>query len=200
MELSHIIAFNVTLLAAILSPGPAMLYVIRQTLAQGRRAGLYTVWGLGTMAAVWTALALLGLDAVFAVFPWAYVLVKSAGALYLLCIAYQTWVHARAPLGEAPKPAAQAFLGGVLVNMANPKSVLFAAAVLIVIFPPEMSLSAKALIVANHLVVEWIVGSVLVLLLSTQAISSRYLRGKHIFDRLAALVLGGLGLRLLLSR
>lgn len=200
MGWEHVVAFNVTLLAAILSPGPAMLYFIRTTLAQGRRTGLFTVWGLGAMAASWTALALLGLDAVFALFPWTYFIIKTGGALYLLWIAYQTWKHARDPLGEPPRPPARAFLGGVLVNLANPKSVLFSAAVLIVIFPPGLGLAEKGLIVLNHLVVEWCVGSMLVVLLSTRAVSVRYLRAKPAFDRIAAGVLGLLGLRLLLSR
>lgn len=200
MELSHLIAFNLTLLAAIASPGPAMLYFIRTTLSSGRITGLYTVWGLGVMAATWSALAFMGLDAIFTLFPWAFVILKTIGALYLLWIAYQTWKHARSPLGDAPIPAARAFWGGVLVNLSNPKSVLFAGAVIMVIFPQGMAISDKVLIVANHLIIELIVGSILVLAFSTKHISAGYLRAKPALDRLAASVLGLLGLRLLLSR
>ena len=200
MELAHLIAFNLTLLAAILSPGPAMLYFIRTTLASGRMAGLYTVWGLGVMAATWTALAFLGLDAIFAVFPWAFIALKTIGALYLIWIAYQTWAHARAPMGDAPTPPMRAFLGGVLVNMSNPKSVLFAGAVIMVIFPQGMAFTDKTIVVLNHLVIELIVGSALVLAFSTKHVSAGYLRAKPILDRIAASVLGFLGLKLLLSR
>ena len=200
MELAHLIAFNLALLAAIASPGPAMLYFIRTTLASGRMIGLYTVWGLGVMAATWTALAFMGLGAVFALFPWAFLIFKTIGALYLIWIAYQTWRHARAPVGAAPTPPARAFLGGIIVNLSNPKSVLFAAAVIMVIFPQGMSLADKALIVANHLIIEVLVGSALVIAFSTKQVSARYLRAKPILDRIAASVLGLLGLRLLLSR
>ncbi|RVT81584.1 LysE family translocator [Rhodobacteraceae bacterium CCMM004] len=200
MGWEHLLAFNATLLAAILSPGPAMLYFIRQTLSQGRRVGLYTVWGLAVMAATWTLLALVGLEALFAAVPALYWIVKTAGALYLIWIAIKTWRAASDPLGEVPRPAARAFLGGVLVNLANPKSVLFSAAVLIVIFPPALPVEAKALIVANHLAVELIVGSTLVVLLSTRRVSAGYLRAKPVFDRVAAGVLGALGLRLLADR
>ncbi|WP_116599460.1 LysE family translocator [Primorskyibacter marinus] len=200
MDLAHVIAFNVTLLAAIASPGPAMLYIIRNTLAHGRRVGLFTAWGLGVMAATWTLLALLGLDAVFQIVPWAYTVCKLVGAFYLIHIAWKTWRHARAPLADAPTPPARAFLGGVLVNLSNPKSVLFSAAVLVVIFPAGLGVGDKGLIVFNHLGVEFLVGSVLVMLLSTRRISAGYLRAKFIFDRIAAGVMGLLGLRLLLSR
>ncbi|WP_425039308.1 LysE family translocator [Primorskyibacter sp. S187A] len=152
------------------------------------------------MAALWTAAALLGLNALFALVPPAYVIIKTAGALYLIWIAWQTWKHARDPLGAPPRPVARAFLGGLLVNLANPKSVLFAAAVLIVVFPPELSVAQKAFIVLNHLVVEFFVGVGLVLMLSTDAVSRRYLRMKTVFDRIAAGILGLLGLRLLFQR
>ena len=55
MELTHIIAFNLALLAAMASPGPALLLAIRNTLASGRSAGIATGMGLGLMAALWPA-------------------------------------------------------------------------------------------------------------------------------------------------
>jgi threonine/homoserine/homoserine lactone efflux protein len=69
MSLGHLIAFNVALLAAILSPGPAFLIAVKTTLSAGRKAGIAVGGGLGLMASTWTLLALLGLDAVFVLFP-----------------------------------------------------------------------------------------------------------------------------------
>ncbi|MFA3915681.1 LysE family translocator [Ruegeria hyattellae] len=200
MGWEHLAAFNLALLVAILSPGPAMLYFVRQTLSQGRRTGVYSVLGLGLMASCWTVTALLGLDAVFRLFPWGYVLFKTAGALYLIHLAWKTWRTARVPLGEAPVAPGRAFVGGVLVNLANPKSALFAAALLVVIFPQGLNLLDKAVIVGNQLLVEWLVGGVLVLMLSTGRARQGYLRAKPLLDRIAAGVMGCLGLRLLLSR
>jgi len=201
LELSHIIAFNLTLIAAILSPGPAMLVALRATLAQGRHAGTLTGLGLGIMAAGWTTMALLGLESLFLLFPWAYVTMKTLGALYLIWIAYKTWRTASTPLSDTPSvPARRAFLNGVFVNFANPKSVLFASAVLLVIFPRDLLLAEKALVVLNHLCVEIVFYTGFALLLSTKRSKTGYLRLKPIFDRVAALVLGALGLRLLLDR
>ncbi|WP_137700373.1 LysE family translocator [Marimonas lutisalis] len=202
MTLAHLIAFNLTLLAAMASPGPAMLLSIRATLSGGRAHGIATGLGLGTMAAGWTALALLGLDAVFALFPWAYLALKIAGALYLMWIAAHMWRDAAKPISAhaAPVPRHRAFLTGLSVNLANPKSVLFAASVLIVIFPAGLSLTEKALIVANHLAVEYIAYSLFAIALSTAPARDGYLRLKPVFDRIAATVLGVLGLRLLLDR
>ncbi|MEN9062816.1 LysE family transporter [Ponticoccus litoralis] len=60
MTLTHVIAFNLTLLAAMAAPGPALLYALRQSIAGGFRTGMVTGAGLGTVAALWTGAALLG--------------------------------------------------------------------------------------------------------------------------------------------
>ncbi|WP_270729620.1 LysE family translocator [Shimia sp. Alg240-R146] len=200
MELTHIIAFNIALLAAIASPGPAFLVAVKTAVSSGRRAGIAVGMGLGLMAALWTGAALFGLEVVFVAFPWAYTAVKTIGALYLLYIAFGMWRGARDPLSTDVKPARHAFRQGILINLMNPKSVLFAAAVLVVIFPPNMTFGENFLVLANHLVVEWIVYTAIAFGMSTEAVSRRYLRGKLWLDRIAASVLGALGLRLLIDR
>ena len=200
MEVVHLAAFNVALAAAWASPGPAMLVAMRSTFSGGRRAGLATGCGLALVAAGWTLLALAGLDGVFRIFPWAYVFFKSAGAAYLMWIAWTTWRHAGRPVERAALPARRAFLDGVLVNLGNPKSVLFSAAVLVVIFPPDLGWGARLVVAADQLAFEVAAYSGLVALLSTQAVAVRYLRAKRWLDRVAAGVLGALGVRLLVER
>lgn len=201
MEITHLIAFNLTLMAAILSPGPAMLVALKATLSGGRGVGLMTGIGLALMAATWTALALLGLESLFLLFPWAYMIMKAGGALYLIWIAVGTWRSAGTPLQDnITQPTRKAFVTGLTVNLANPKSVLFASAVLLVIFPRDLLLVEKSLIVLNHLCVELLFYTGFALLLSTNRAKNGYLRLKPLFDRVAALVLGALGLRLLLEK
>ena len=200
MDHSHVLAFNLALIVAIASPGPAMLYAVRNTLGGGRRAGIATGCGLGLMAATWTLMALLGLDGLFRLFPWIYTSMKIAGALYLIYVAWSTWRSAGDPIVASERPNRRAFVGGLMINLANPKSVLFAAAVLVVIFPPGLSAVEKAIIVGNHLAVELVAYTCFALLLSTKAVSSSYLRAKPVLDRMTAIVLGGLGVRLMVER
>lgn len=200
MELGHLLVFNATLLAAMAAPGPALLFLVRQAVAGGFSTGLITGAGLGLVASAWTAAALLGLEAVFVVFPWAYSLLRIAGALYLVWIAYALWCGADKPIEDTAKPGARAFWGGILVNLANPKSVFFAASVLVVIFPPDMGLGAKALIVANHLVIEVLVYGAFAAFLASPPARAGYLRLKPVIDRIAGALLGVLGVRLLLER
>jgi threonine/homoserine/homoserine lactone efflux protein len=200
MDLEHIVTFNLALLAALASPGPAFLYALRATLGGGRAAGVATGCGLAVMAAAWTLMALMGLDGLFRLFPWAYAAFKTLGAAYLIYLAWRTWRGAGKPAGESPRPRARAFLGGVLVNLANPKSVLFAAAVLVVIFPPGLGMAEKAIIASNHLAVEIVAYSAIALLLSTPPVGRTYLRAKPALDRITAAILGGLGVRLMINR
>lgn len=200
MTLDQLLAFNIALLAAIVSPGPALLVAIRTILGSGRSAGIAIGTGLGLMAAIWTMMALLGLDALFRLFPWAYATVKTIGAIYLLFIAYQMWTGAKERIGGDAQPARRAFRRGFLINLLNPKSMLFAAAVLIVVFPAQMTLTENVVVVLNHLAVELLFYIGLAFAISTQAVSRRYLRAKRHIDRAASVVLGALGLRLLVSR
>lgn len=200
MEPAHLIAFNIALLAAMASPGPALLFALRQSISGGRATGIATGAGLALMAAFWTAAALFGLEVVFALVPAAYLAMKIAGAAYLIWIAVHVWKDASRPVAEAASPGRRAFLGGMLINLLNPKSVLFAAAVLVVIFPPGLRLADKALIVANHFLVELVIYSGFAMLLTTRPARAGYLRLKPAIDRAAALILGALGLRLLIDR
>ena len=200
MTIAHLLAFNAALLAAILSPGPALLVAIRTTLSAGRRSGLAIGAGLGLMASAWTLMALLGFDAVFRIFPWAYGLAKTAGAIYLIYVAYKMWNGARDSIEANVSPAKHAFLDGILINLLNPKSVLFAAAVLIVVFPSDMSAMDNTVVVINHLIIELLFYAAVAFGMSSGAISKRYLSAKIYIDRTAAIVLGGLGVRLLGSR
>jgi len=200
MEFTQIIVFNAALLAAIASPGPALLIAIKTTLGSGRRAGIAMGLGLGLVASLWTLAALLGLEALFFAFPWAFAAVKFIGAMYLIYIAYGMWRGARKSIQTEMKPAAHAFRQGMMINILNPKSVIFAAAVLVVIFPTGMPMAENLFIVANHLAIEALFYTALAFGMSRASVSQGYMKAKVYIDRISAGILGLLGLRLLLSR
>ena len=203
MSMAHLLAFNLTLLAAFLSPGPALLYALGNTLRGGLFAGVVTGAGLGLVAAGWTLVAFLGLQAMFAIVPWAYGALKLAGGAYLIWLAVQIWRGAGkgsigVPVQHTTRTLWNGFVGGMLINLANPKSVLFAASVLVVIFPAGLPPHHVALIVANHLALELVGYGILAWALSRPAARQAYLGARVWLDRVAALVLAALGARLVL--
>ena len=180
-----------------------MLYALRNTLRGGWALGMATGAGLALVAAGWTLAAFLGLQAVFALVPWAYQMMKIAGAVYLVWLAYHIWrdagnAPAKAPENQTGGKFARAFVMGMVVNLANPKSVLFAAAVLVVIFPAGLSASQIALVVGNHLLIELAGYGLIAWTLSRPAARDAYLGARRWLDRLAAVVLAALGTRLAL--
>jgi len=111
------------------TPGPDNLFVVMQAAAHGRRAGWQVVLGLCTGLVVHSAAVALGLAAVFAASQAAFTVLKTLGATYLVVLAWQAW---RAPAtahgassGEQPAPPMRLYLRGIVMNLTNPKVVLF---------------------------------------------------------------------------
>lgn len=197
---AHLLAFNAALFLAVAAPGPAFMVCLQASLRGGRREGVLTGLGLAVMAGLWTLAALLGLQTLFDAVPLAYVVMKTGGAILIIGIAIFTWRSARTAIAEAPPVSGRvAFLRGFLLNLGNPKSILFAAGVLLVIFPPGLSPVEMTVITVNQILLEAAVYATLAILMSRPAVRVRYLAFKPMITRAMALVLGGLGLRLLIT-
>ena len=110
------------------TPGPNQVYLVSRTLVQGRAAGLVSLAGTSTGLAFHIGAAALGLSAMLAAVPAAYVALRWAGAAYLLFVAWQTL---RAPpmtrggTPATPVSPAQLYRDGALTGILNPKVALF---------------------------------------------------------------------------
>ncbi len=78
--------FSVAAILLLLTPGPAVLYIVARSVEQGRSAGLASVCGITTGTLVHVLAAALGLSALLASSPLAFAVVKYAGAAYLIYI------------------------------------------------------------------------------------------------------------------
>ena len=127
------VAFMVAAVALNLTPGPDMTYVATRTLAEGRAAGVASAVGIGAGSLVHTVLAAAGLSSLLAYAPYAFEIVKYAGAAYLVWIAVRLW---RSSDDDAASPdttrigARRAFSEGLITNVLNPKVALFFLALL----------------------------------------------------------------------
>ena len=202
LDSASIITFNLVLLAAILSPGPAFLFIMTTSLSRGRAAGFATGLGLGSMAALWTLLAVLGLEGLMALVPGLYLAIRVAGALYLFWIAAGLWRDKGLPDTEPSGDRVfsgglqHLFMRGFIINLMNPKSVVFAASAIVMIFPPDISLAAMMVVPVNHLLIEYIVYFAFAFVFSRAAVRRGYLRRRVIFNRAAAIIMAGLALRM----
>ena len=111
-----------------LTPGPDTMYILARSVTGGRRAGVMSAFGIGSGLLIHTALAAFGLSAVLAASAWAFVAVKTAGAVYLMSLGLQALLEKTVRL-EAPevRPTASwhVFRQGVVSNALNPKVAVF---------------------------------------------------------------------------
>ncbi len=115
-------------LALAFAPGPDNIFTIAQSATCGVRSGLCVVLGLCTGVLVQTVAAALGLASVFSASPALFWGLRIAGALYLFYLAVMAWRHARDPVGrgEAQRlPGLLLWRRGLIMNLTNPKVVLF---------------------------------------------------------------------------
>ena len=127
-EWSSLGLFVIAALVLLLTPGPAVLYIVTRSIDQGRRAGLVSVAGVhvGTLAHIFAAAA--GISALLAASATAFSIVKYLGAAYLIYIGVRRLLDRRSVTAAAagePKRLRRAFLDGVIVNVLNPKTGLF---------------------------------------------------------------------------
>ncbi|WP_062438360.1 LysE family translocator [Herbidospora daliensis] len=126
-DLPTLAVFSVATLALLLVPGPAVVYIVTRSVAQGRAAGMVSVLGVHAGSLVHIAAAALGISAILAASATAFTIVKYAGAAYLVYLGVRKLMD-RSSAEEAvvvATPKARLFGEGFVVNVLNPKTAIF---------------------------------------------------------------------------
>lgn len=128
-DLPVLLAFTLAGFVLFITPGPDMSLWLARTLAGGRRLGLAAMAGTSAGCLVHAGLAAGGVSVLVAASPVAFGALKVVGALYLLWLAWGALRRGSTfavEAGAGPQPSAGgAFLTGLLVNLSNPKVVIF---------------------------------------------------------------------------
>ncbi len=139
-DLASLGLFVAAALVLLITPGPAVLYIVARSIDQGRRAGLVSMLGVHAGTLVHVAAAA-GLSALLAASAMAFSVAKYLGAAYLVFLGVRrlldrtTSVMSRRP---ERRHLHRAFLDGVVVNVLNPKTALFFLA-----FLPQFVMTAR---------------------------------------------------------
>jgi len=114
-------------LALIVVPGPAVLYVVAQSIDQGRRAGVVSALGIAGGGLVHVVAATVGLSSLLVSSATLFEAVKLAGAAYLIYLGVRRLLTKEAAefVPREPRPLKTLFRRGVVVNVLNPKTALF---------------------------------------------------------------------------
>lgn len=149
-------------------PGPAVLYVVSTAITRGSRAGIVASLSILAGNTVYFILSALGLGALLLASRPVFMVIKWAGAAYLVYLGLRMLLS-RSPKalesGEHAEPTrhASVFFNGFVIQIANPKAIIFFAALLPQFIDPDQPAAMQiAILGASSVVVEFIVLSVYV--------------------------------------
>lgn len=128
MEIGLILSFLGAAIVLTLMPGPDNLFVLAQSISNGKNAGILTSLGLCTGLLVHITAATLGISAIIYQSSLAFAIVKYAGAAYLIFLAYKAFTAKGSNLNVENKESskyASLYKKGVIMNILNPKVSLF---------------------------------------------------------------------------
>ena len=132
----QLVAFGIAAFVLIAIPGPSVLFVIGRALAHGRSTALVSVLGNSLGLLVVLVLVAFGLGAVVAESATVFLVLKLAGAAFLVWLGFQAFRHRRGvdaaasgPM-EAVLPPVTALRQGFVVGFSNPKAFMIFAALL----------------------------------------------------------------------
>jgi threonine/homoserine/homoserine lactone efflux protein len=187
-----------------LTPGPNMIYLISRSLCQGRVAGVMSWSGVVLGFITHMVCAAVGLTALFMAVPLGYEILKFAGAVYLLWLAWQAVrPGARSPFEARDLPSdspRKLFIMGLLTSILNPKVAIFYLSVL-----PQFVSTESGSVLVQSLVLgttQVCIGSTVNLLvtLSAGSIAAWFARNRlwlAIQRYLMGVVLGALAIKLI---
>ena len=189
-------------LLAVASPGPDFAIVLRESVSNGRHAGIWTALGVGSGILLHVGYCLLGIGLIVSQSIVLFNLLKWLAAAYLIYIGIRA-LQARpadpasaelAPL--ATRSPRAAFVRGFVTNGLNPKATLFFLSLFTLVISPQTPLLVQAGY-GLYLALATAVWFCAVALLFSQARVRRgFVRLGHWFDRLMGAVLVGLGVKL----
>ena len=195
-------------LLAVASPGPDFAVVVRESVANGRRAGTWTALGVGCAIFLHVTYSLLGIGLIVSQSIVLFSALKWLAAAYLVYIGIKALrAQPAAPGSEdvviaepVHRTARGAFVSGFITNGVNPKATLFFLSLFTVVINPHTPLLVQAgyglyLAVATAIwfcMVAW--------LFSQERVRAGFNRMGHWFDRMMGVVLIGLGVKVAFAK
>jgi threonine/homoserine/homoserine lactone efflux protein len=134
MDLTSLLVFTGALFVAAASPGPGIAAIVARVLGRGMQGAIAFTAGVALGDVVWLTVAILGLAVVAQTFQAVFLVIKYAGAAYLLYLAWKLWTAPVAAQDVVPDTSdvkrVRLFFAGLAVTLGNPKVMVFYLALL----------------------------------------------------------------------
>jgi len=134
LDPTSLLVFAGALFVAAASPGPGIAAIVARVLGRGLDGAIAFTMGVAIGDVVWLGFAVGGLAVIAQAFHGVFVVIRVAGAAYLLYLAWKLWTAPVSPLDIAAPTSRESrvrlFLGGLAVTLGNPKVIVFYLALL----------------------------------------------------------------------
>lgn len=179
-------------------PGPNTVVVTYFSARTSRQAGLKAVAGIVLGSAIWVILSMLGVGILLLEAGTLYNALRFLGAVYLIYVGVKMLISGIQPSAEQRPAQASGspMLAGLLTTLSNPKSAVFWTSVFVVVVPahaPPWFYGAVVLLIVVQSALWY---AIVALALSTAFARRHYMRFVRWLDRIAGIVMIGLGLKL----
>lgn len=204
-DLATVASVLLVYLAVVVGPGPNFALIMRLTVSGAPRAAIGATVGFALAATVYGILSMTGLAIVLQRIGWLAQALQMAGGLFLIHLGVRAWREA----GARPSAGPSTLYGdrimrglrmGVLVNLSNPKAIIFFIGLYAAAITPDTALWAKLAILAGGFLVEIVWYGLAILVLSSRPARAAYHRLGRWLERATGAVLCLFGLRLLTER
>lgn len=189
--------------SGVVIPGPNFVAVTHRAVTSRRSHSLALVAGIVLVNLFWASSAILGVAAVFAVFPWISLAVKSIGAGYLIWFGLRLLLRSPTALPHETRVSSDrawlAFRQGVAVNIVNPKSIAFYAAVFSAAAPKHVETPTFVAMLACVGLIAGLWYGAVALFFSQPVVSRWFERRAVAFNRTCGVVLVSVGVKQALS-
>lgn len=205
IPVESIIVFIVASALLSIAPGPDNIFVLIQSALYGRKTGVLVTLGLCTGLIVHTTVVALGIAAIFQTSVVAFTILKIAGALYLLYLAWQAFTVSAARLeghSSTLRSNSALYRRGIIMNVTNPKVSIFFLAFLPQFASPESGALAPQIFLlgAVFIGIALVIFSAIVMLAGTLSGWLNSLPKAQVYlNRVAGTVFVGLALKLATS-
>jgi threonine/homoserine/homoserine lactone efflux protein len=148
-SVSAYLVFLLTALTLLLIPGPAVMYVVGQSIGGGRRAGVASVLGIHTGTLVHVTAAAVGISSLLVASATAFSVVKYAGAAHLIVFGVRRLLGKEESAVDdtrGPTGLSRHYRQGIVVNVLNPKTALFFLAFLPQFIDPHARVAPQVVV------------------------------------------------------
>ncbi len=193
MELSAWISLAAICLMGAMTPGPSLIIVLKHTVSGGRLNGVLTSIAHGIGVAIYALLTVIGLAIIIESTPWLFNLIKYAGVILLLWLAYKALISKSSfaeMITQGTKVTKrQSFREGLLIAFLNPKLAIFFLALFSQFVDAQAGWQQNAVMVATVSGIDTLWYCLIALLLSQSAILAKLRNNVHIVEKVTGIAL-----------